>query len=117
MDIKLDRDTHDLVVEGYDLTLNTNLELERQRLKQSLLFFFGEWFLNTTEGVPYYQDVHIKAPDQVTLESVFKTKILETPGVNKLEKFQLEYDNIERALSLVFEVDTDFGTLLFEETF
>jgi hypothetical protein len=115
MDLQLDLNSHDLVLENYDLQLNTGLALVQQRLKQSLLFFLGEWFLDVTDGVPYYQDIFIKAPDIITVESIFKSTILETPDVLELISFELEYTNIDRGLSLEFEVKTTFGNLTISE--
>lgn len=115
MDLQLDKDSHDLVLTDYDLTLNTGLALVQQRLKQSLLFFLGEWYLDITDGVPYYQDIFIKGPDRLTVESVFKAAILETPGVQELTEFSIEYENAPRKLSVSFQVKTEFGNLSFSE--
>ncbi len=115
MDLTLNTQTHDLEVNSYDLSLNTGLPLMQQRLRQSLWFFLGEWYLDVTDGVPYYQDVLIKAPVQLTLESTFKQAILETPGVLNLEKFELEYTNATRELALDFEAQTFYGNTAISE--
>lgn len=115
MDLLLDRDTHDLVVENYDLNLSDGLQLVEQRLRQSLWFFFGEWFLDITDGVPYYEDILVKAPIQITVESILKDTILATPGVLKITQFDVEYTNSTRNLTLDFAVSTDFGNLEISE--
>lgn len=115
MDLKLNEITHDLEVVNYDLALNNGNELVRQRLKQSLWFFLGEWYLDVTDGVPYYRDIFIKSPVQITVESILKTTILETPDVLELTEFSLEYENTTRQLSLTFTVKTTFGTLTMSE--
>lgn len=115
MDLKLDFQTHDLIIDGYDLSLQFEIDLMRQRLKQSLLFFQGEWYLDITDGVPYYQEILKKAPDQITVESVLKQAIMETPEVTKLLAFKIEYSNPIRKLTLTFQVETIYGTLSLSE--
>lgn len=112
-DLLLDRDTHDLVLVNYDLFLVDGQPLMQQRLKQSLIFFLGEWFLDETDGVPYYRDILKKSPDKITVESAFKTAILETPGVLELLEFNLTYDNPIRKLSVAFKVRTVYGNVTF----
>lgn len=115
MDLALTDDTHDLKVTGYDLSLVTGTDLMIQRLKQSLWFFQGEWYLDITDGVPYYQDVLKKAPDRITVESVIKAAIIETPGVTELTAFEIEYENAPRRLLVTFSVDTVYGNLSLSE--
>lgn len=110
MDLQLD-DNHDLEVVDYDLRLQTGLPLMQQRLRQSLWFFLGEWYLDVTDGVPYYEEILIKNPAQTTVESIFKATILETPGVLELESFDIEYTNADRNFSLAFRTKTEDGTL------
>ncbi len=115
MDLQLNNETHDLQVINYDLALNTGNALVQQRLKQSLWFFLGEWYLDVTDGVPYYQDILVKAPVQITVESILKSTILETPDVLELTNFDLTYENDTRQLFLDFTVTTTFGTVTISE--
>jgi hypothetical protein len=112
-DLLLNRDTHDLTLVNYDLNLVTGVPLVQQRLKQSLMFFLGEWFLDETDGVPYYRDILKKSPDKITVESALKTAILETPDVLELLEFNLTYDNPIRSLYVAFKVKTVFGNVNF----
>ena len=116
MDLLLN-DSHDLALVGYDLVMATGIDLMRQRLKQSLLFFQGEWYLDIEDGVPYYQDILKKSPDQIAVEAAFKTAIIETPGVTEITAFALKYDAPLRSLSLSFGVKTIYGNLQLSETF
>ncbi len=114
-DLLLNRTTHDLELVNYDLSLTDSLPLMQQRLKQSLIFFLGEWFLDETDGVPYYRDILIKSPDRITVESAFKAAILETPGVLELLEFNITYENPVRSLFIAFKVKTIFGNVNFNE--
>lgn len=111
IDLKLDPVTHDLLIEDYDLVLTDDKEQLVQNLKIRLLFFLGEWFLDITRGVPYFEEILIKNPNQARVESILKQQILETENVNEMLEFNLNYDSLNRVLNLTFKVDTDFGTL------
>lgn len=104
MDIKLTSD-HDLDITSGDFTLTeTESESLRQRLVIKLLTFQGEWFLNQNEGIPYYQSILGKNRAKETIDTIFKTAILNTPDVISLDSFQSSIDNRTRAYSLSFRV-------------
>jgi len=79
-------------------------DLVRQRLKQRYWFFSGEWYLNTTEGVPYYADILVKNPVRALVESVLKAVAVNTPGVNALSAFDINYATATRQLSVDLKV-------------
>ena len=63
-----------------------------------LRFFFGEWFLDTTQGIPYFRYVFVVNPDLRLVESIFRRVIIGTPGIASLDKFSLVFDRPNRAL-------------------
>lgn len=115
MDLALNRTTHDLYIQDYDLFLIDGLSLMQQRIKQSLWFFLGEWYLDITDGVPYFQSILVKAPDQVTVEGIIKQAILETPDVLELTRFEIEYENAIRKLFISFDCKTSAGGVSISE--
>ncbi|MFY1894735.1 hypothetical protein ACOTCN_12180 [Achromobacter xylosoxidans] len=40
-----------------------------QQIKVTLLAFLGEWFLDTSFGVPYFEEVLVKTPTRVEVQS------------------------------------------------
>lgn len=82
-----------------------------QALRLRLAFFKGEWFLDRSAGVPFFQDVLKKVPDPNVLQSVFRRAILETPGVIELVDLKLSQDSVTRSLNLAFSARTDAGVL------
>lgn len=114
-DLKLDTLIHDLQIKAYDLQLVDDIDSTAQRLKVRLKFFFTEWFLDRSSGVPYLQDILEKGPDMQLVENIFKTVILETPRVLQLTSFSLDYDNFSRRLIVTFSVLTDDGPIIFNE--
>lgn len=105
--------TNDIIIENNDLKLITGVEEVAQVLRQRLRVFRGEWFLDTRQGLPYYEEVLKKNPNPVTVDSLFKNEILNSPGIIELQSFTLEING--RELSLKFTALTQFGILLFNE--
>lgn len=109
IDLKLDTTTHDLAVEGYDLALVTDLDQIVQSLRIRLQFFFGEWYLDNTQGVKLYETVFVKNPNLRLIAAAFKATILDTPGVLSILEYNQSFTNESRSLLVSFRVNTTFG--------
>lgn len=103
-DIALTDDGLNLKITNGDLVLTSQGDAVRQHLLQRLRTFRGEWFLDLSEGVPYYQDILVKNPNPDVVDGVLKEVILTTPGVDELLTFELDYDQATRRLTLDFSV-------------
>jgi hypothetical protein len=105
MDFYLDPTTHDLDVSGFDIktTPDTTAAL-LQRLKVKLMFFKGEWFLNTNFGVPYFQEIFVSANAKDDADTAFKLAITQMQGVERLLKFSSTYNNTTREFLIDFSV-------------
>lgn len=114
-DLQLNDSTWDLETSNADLVIITQREALRQFLKQRLQMFYGEWFLDSSLGVPYFQEIMTKQPSFEAVDAIFKRQILETPGITQLEEFNLEYDNATRSLSLGFRAKSTEGVIDFNE--
>ena len=112
-DIKLDSIEHDLLIENFDLSIVTGIDRVVQNLKIRLWFFFQEWFLDTSKGIRFYQDVHIKNPDLSVVEALVKEEIMGTEDVLEILNFDLTFESAQRKLSIDFEVNTTFGQTTF----
>lgn len=108
-DFKLDPITHDLVIINNDFVLVDGIEELVQNLKIRLWFFLQEWFLDTSEGVPFYEDIFVKNPDLNAVSSIIKDRIMSTDGITEIKNFELEYNSSQRTCEVVFEVDTIYG--------
>lgn len=106
-DIKLDN-SHDLIYEGGDLKLTLNQsESLAQRLKVKLLTFRGEWFLNDTLGIPYYQSIFRAGVSKATVDTIFLRAISSEPEVIQVLDFDSSMDNTNRIYSLSFKVRSE----------
>ena len=115
MDLELDVATHDLVFTDGDLTLLSGLEATGQRLKIALLLFLGEWFLDESVGIPYYDDVFVKNPNESVINTMFRTVILHDQAVTAINQFELVTKTATRSAHLTFKADTTDGPLVFDE--
>lgn len=104
-DLRLDEDTHDLYFENNDLVITTGeSDSLRQRLKVKLYSFQGEWFLNTQEGVPYFESIFGKNRAKESIDTIFKRKIVEENEVEQLIDFKSVVDRTNRVYSMQFRV-------------
>lgn len=105
----------DLDTTGNELKLTQGIEAIRQHLQVKFRLFLGEWFLDTTVGVPYYESILVKGPNLVLVSDLLKATILETPGVIELLEFDFDFDEIYREFSLEFRANTVEGIIDFSQ--
>jgi hypothetical protein len=106
----------DILIDMNKFSLVDGLSEIRQRLIQNLRTFLGEWFLDTTLGVPYHQLIFEKDTPPTVVEDLLKNAILETVGVTGLKSWQRLDLSSTRELRVSFIVSTSQGDLSIEET-
>lgn len=107
-DLKLNSN-HDLMFKNNRLVLADGANQKAQQIKVALLTFLGEWFLDTSVGVPYFEQVLLKQVDKVKIENVFRQKIAAVKGVKRVLKLNTQIDRKERLLFVEFEAETAEG--------
>jgi len=110
-DLMLDLNENDLLIANFDLSIVDGLDQIRQKLQIRLQFFYGEWYLDTTQGVKYFDEIFIKNPTLARIQSILKSVITDTPGVNELLSMTCDLDKTKRQLSVTFTVNTIYGDL------
>jgi hypothetical protein len=110
-DIQLDRSTHEVHIDPStgDLQLVDGAARVAQQIKVTLLLFLGEWFLDTTFGVPYFEDILVKNPRWGTVNAVLRARIADVPGVGRIRRLTLDFNRPTRSLTVTFEAETAFG--------
>lgn len=103
----------DLSIENGDMVLVDGVDAIKQLLSQRLKFFLGEWFLDLSKGIPYFEKVLLKNPSPIVLDTIFKQQILSTPGVLGLEQFNIELDTARRTMSITLRAKTSQGIVDF----
>jgi len=92
-------------------------EAVAQDLRTRLKFFKGEWFLDQFEGVPYFENILVKAPDPAVIKSIFRDAILNTPHIVSVNNLVLLVDASTREASLEFVANTDDGSVIISADF
>lgn len=114
MDLLLDPVTHDVVwnngVLTKEYTTQPYTQTVAQRLKIRLLTFSGEYFFDTSYGVPYWQRLlGVKQTSKASIDLIMNQKILEEPGVKEIVTFNSTFSN--RIYSLTFSVRVVDGSV------
>ena len=104
----------DLLIADGDLVLTADvnprgtdsvLQLVTQRIK----FFLGEWFLDNSAGLPWFQQILVKNADQSTVDGLLRDCILGTPGVVALLAYTSSQKRALRQYSISFTILTATG--------
>lgn len=114
-DITLSAKTHDLIIQDGDIILIDNAERVAQQIKIRLKSFLAEWFLDTTYGVPYWEDILIKNPSISHIRNIIRSHIIGVDDVKSVVWLTLDWDRQTRTLTVAFEADTTYGLVTSRE--
>lgn len=108
-DLALNVKTWDLDIIDGDAMLIDNAERVSQQIGITLRFWLGEWFLNTTDGMPYLEYILVKNPNMNHVRQVISDAIRSVEGVDRIDSLVLDYDSKNRQLYVTYEVHTTYG--------
>jgi hypothetical protein len=111
-DILLDSVTNDLAIVNFDLKLTDGNELTVQKIKQTLLLFEGEWFLNNSIGMPYFTEILGKGNSLSRIETLYIRAIQSIPEVVEIVEFNIDENIKTRELDISFKVRDEEGNIL-----
>lgn len=114
-DLAMNINTNDLIVQDRDLMVIDNAERVAQQIVIQLRFFYGEWFLDTSDGVPYFEYVLVKNPNLNHVRQVIREAIEKVPEVSKINFIKLNFDKVNRVLYVSYEVETEYGLITRKE--
>lgn len=115
LDLALNAKSHDIVLRDGDMLLIDNAERVAQQIKIQLLTFYGEWYLDTTWGVPYMEYILVKNPNFTIIRQIFREQILSVDDVESVESLDVEYDAQTRTMTLVYSATTSYGLITRKE--
>lgn len=100
----------DIVTNPGRLTLlDDKAQCAAQKTRNRLLFFLGEWFLDTRLGVPWFQSILVKAPDLPIVEKILREVITSVPSITGIVQFLITYVPRARSVAFAFEAQTETG--------
>jgi len=107
---------NDLIVHNGQFVIVKNGAEIVQHVRTRLLFYANEWFLDLSSGIPYFEQIFVRPVNLGNVESIFKTAILQTPGVDSLINFSMVYEGGSvRKLSVDFEAKTVHDEIITSE--
>lgn len=110
-DLAMDTSSGDLMIINNDLLIIDNAERVAQQILISLRFWLGEWFLNTSDGVPYLDYILVKNPNMAHIRQVLTEAIDKVEGVERVASMNLDFDRINRRLLVEYDAYTYYGLL------
>jgi len=90
--LAIDQATNDLFVDSAgNLATVTNALAVGQHVRQCLMTYRGEWFLNPDIGVPWIQQVMGRRYDPSLAEAVLKAAVFSVDGVTEITSFGVSF--------------------------
>lgn len=108
MALALNNDNDIFVYAGKIRRVNNGAQVI-QHVRSRLLMYYGEWFLDITAGVPYFEAIFVKPANLAVAESIIKETIINTPGIASLDSFYMDYVKTSRRLDITFGATTEQG--------
>lgn len=109
-DLKLNSQ-HDLLLKENRLVLTDGMNAIAQRIKIVLLTFAGEWFLDISQGLPYFDEILVKNPNSTRIYAIFRRQIARVRGVKRVINLTLSVDRKSRSLIVEFEAESVEGVI------
>lgn len=107
----------DLYLENGTVRLTGTLAEEvAQLLWIRFQWWLGEWFLDTTQGMPYQQTILGQKTPIGIIQQIYKRLIVTCPGVSALTSFSLK-KLTGRAIQIIFACKLADGTTLNSSNF
>jgi hypothetical protein len=107
-DLLLNLEEHDIYFINGDTPITyENKVTVAQKLKIKLLTFKSEWFLDTTIGIPYFQEILKRGVSKLSIDTIFQEAILSEPEVLEITEFNSVIDVETRSYRMSFRVRTN----------
>ena len=114
-DLAMNVQTGDLVVRNGDLMIVSNGERVAQQVLITLREWLGEWFLKTSDGVPYLEYILVKNPNEAHVRQILTEAIENVEGEKKVTELEFVFNRILRTLTVSYEIATDYGFITKKE--
>lgn len=114
MDIKLNDETGDVLLSTTNtittpVFTTTTSENLAQRLKIRLQTFKGEWFLDGTIGIDYFNQIAGKNRSKAAVDAIIQAEILKEQEVLQITAYSSVVDKTTRKITIQFTVRTVDG--------
>lgn len=97
----------------YNLRTVSGAAYLTQKIKQRLQVFFGEWYLDRTIGIPYFETIlGQNDPDIGATKAILISEIAKIPGVSYVESLTLTEVRASQRYDISFVAVANDGTPL-----
>lgn len=103
-DLRLNEDGDLHITEDADIVFTDSV---LQAIKIRLKWFLGEWRINPSYGMPYFDEVFVKNPSTSLLEDRIRTEILSVEGVESVESISININKTTRVATIEFVAVAD----------
>lgn len=115
LSVQGDNLAYDIRVENGQLVRAYDSEAVRENVRQRLLTVYQEWFLDLTEGLPWFTELTGRNVSLDRIKSAVARTIASTKYVEELISIDVSYDKTIRKLLIQFEYRDSFNQLIREE--
>jgi len=105
-DILLTEDGDIAIGEDGDISITTSI---RQAARIRLQWFLAEWRFAPRFGIPYFEEVLVKNPNQELVRRIIRDELIAINGIRDVVNLTLTIDNATRRGLLRFTMVTDIG--------
>lgn len=98
-----------------DLIIIDNAERVAQQVLITLREWLGEWFLKTSDGIPYLEYILVKNPNEAHIRQILTQAIESVEGVKDVTELEFAFNHVLRTLAVAYEIDTDYGLITRKE--
>lgn len=115
--LQLDADNN-LVFSQGSLVISTNHDAVIQKIKNRLLFYMGEWFLDESYGTPWFQSIFVTPYNAYRIEAAIRTVVLDTVGVKLVTNVQIaDFNPNTRQMTIYVEGTTDYSDFIISQSY
>ena len=109
-DLKLDYTTWGCTVsEGMILEVTDAADEMRQRCAIAIKTHLGEYFLDTSRGLPWTSEILVKAPDLAQITSRARAYLMTIEGVTGVKTLTIALDSASRVMTWTLNVEFPEG--------
>lgn len=101
---------HDIII-GRGATRISGAAQVAQLVKCRLLTLMGEWKLDSSIGLPWFEAIFTKQVRPADIEAAIANIIRGTPGVQQLISIEVDADYRARSLGISFSAISDYGDI------
>lgn len=98
--IGIDFDSGDIRFKNGHLVMVEGARAVQEHAVQRVKTFDGEWFLDTTAGLPWWQRILGHQFDEALAEAVVKAEVFGTKGVTEITSFSVDFSRVARVINI-----------------